>query len=77
MIALLEQVPAAVAVIITVYLFLKQQKAATEHWSDVVNRINDQGRKCHDECTRAVRDNTKAMNALSGVIQRCRDQAGE
>lgn len=75
-IKLLEQAPSTAAVIITVVLFLRQQKAQSAEWHKHNKIANDVARECRDDCTKAVKDNTKILAKVASLIETRIQQSG-
>ena len=75
---LLEKVPVAAAVIITVWLFLKQQRLLSKQWGDTVEKMGKDGVKCQEDCTKAVIASTKILGRVAGLIDiRIKQENGE
>lgn len=60
--------PAAAAVILTVWLFLKAQKSHQADHHKLTKEIADRFSKCHDECTEAVKENRAAVSENTVVL---------
>lgn len=75
---LIEQVPVAAAVIVTVWLFLKQQRALSKQWGDTVKKMAKDATRCQEECTTAVTESTKVLGRVAGLIDiRIKQENGE
>ena len=67
-IKLVERIPVAAAVIITVWLFLKQQRQLSKEWCNTVERITRLSGECQEECTTAVRENSQMLGRVAELI---------
>lgn len=67
---LLEQSPVAGAVIFVTWLFLRNQARRDKEWLETVRRIEDRSSACHRECTEAVKENTRTLQKVAGLMER-------
>lgn len=58
---LIVTVPAAAAVIVMAWMFLKAQRSSHETHDKLTKEITERSTKCHEECTSAVKENRVAV----------------
>ena len=65
---LIVTVPAAAAVIVMAWMFLKAQKTQHERNDHLTRDITERSTKCHEECTTAVKENRDAVSENTIVL---------
>ena len=65
---LIVTVPAAAAVIVMAWMFLKAQRNQHETHDKLTKEITERSAKCHDECTTAVKENRVAVTENTVVL---------
>ncbi len=66
---LVATVPSAVAVIVTVFLFLRAQRAHQNDHMSLTRELHERSTKCHEECTEAVKENREALDRMSRFLE--------
>lgn len=59
---LVVTVPAAAAVIVTAWMFLKEMRQLNGEWSKTVKELHEESRQC-------IRDNTDALSSLKRELR--------
>lgn len=67
---LIVTVPAAAAVIVTAWLFLRSMKELNSHWSDTVTKITQLAQEDRHELKTVIGDNTKALTLVAERLYR-------
>ena len=62
---LIVTVPAAAAVIVTAWLFLRAQRELNSQWQETVRSIANQAHQDRTETKKVVVDNTRAMTMVA------------
>lgn len=65
---LVVTIPAAAAVIVMAWLFLKAQKTQHDSHDKLTKEITERSTKCHEDCTEAVKENRAAVSENTVVL---------
>lgn len=67
---LIVTVPAAAAVIVTAWLFLRSMKELNHHWSDTVTKISLLTHEDRRESQAVIQDNTRALTMVAERLKK-------
>jgi len=65
---LIVTVPAAAAVIVMAWMFLRAQRNQHETHDKLTKEITERSTKCHEECTEAIKENRVAFTENTVVL---------